>query len=600
VEVRSRTLPPALGAAVVFALALALRLLFWQATPDAAWPSSAAYQGDAFVWLGAAQALLEGREVDSGLPLRPPGMAWLLAALGGGRGGEVTALVAVWCLLGALGVLVVHRAVRRDFGAEPALIAGVLCAASTGLLVLSTSLNNETPWLLLTMLSLAGVEPLRRRPALPFAAAWGVLNAAACLVRAEHLLFFVLASAWIALGRPRPRAGRPAAARALIPLALAWIAFAAVLAPWHLRAWSRVAAFNEEPRPLHPSEEARFAAFETTLDWVRWDPEAAAALARLPAFSRRQAGLFVAATLAHRGGRRVRMEDLGILEEAFGALPAPLPERFFVALYGGLNFHLAHNALGGAGFARGPLDAPPPLRGGAQRYPPALVAGLPPADLALVYPPHSAAVAHGYRLGLGWIASNPAEALRRSGAKLRIFWSGAALGWTGYNLPTGLSGLRRNVDLVVPEGVGAGAWRLIVLAACAAGVVAGRRNPALVPWLLFIGSRAATAVVFFGYARVGATAIPVVALLIALAALHFGLGSRASREPPPPSPGRRGRPATAPARRPLTVTALAALLLVIVESARWASGPELWLDGRRAGASDPLPDAHRDLRLEVR
>ncbi|MGH9381146.1 MAG: hypothetical protein ACRD2Z_11105 [Thermoanaerobaculia bacterium] len=62
-----------LAGGLVFLLALAMRLLFWRATPDAAWPSSAAYQGDAFTWLDYARALAAGREFETGLPWRPPG-----------------------------------------------------------------------------------------------------------------------------------------------------------------------------------------------------------------------------------------------------------------------------------------------------------------------------------------------------------------------------------------------------------------------------------------------------------------------------------------------------------------------------------------------
>lgn len=589
-----RSIPAALVAGVVFLLALVLRVLFWRPTPDAAWPSSAAYQGDAFTWLAYAQALLDGAAFEGGLPWRPPGMAWLIAWLGGGREGDVAALKLVWCVLGALVALVVYRAVRRDFGDTVARIVGILCAASTGLIILSTSLNNETPWLLLAMLGVAWVEPLRRRPTAWLAGAWGAVNAAACLIRAEHLVFFVLALAWIVVGRLRAESSRAAGIRALPPLAAAPLLFLAVLAPWHLRAWSRVAEHNDTPPTQSRVEEARYAALEAGLAPMRWDPQAEAAIERVPIFARRTARIFVAATVARRGGDRVEEADLEVLEEAFGARPSALPEHFFVALYGGLNFYLANNADAVPGFTRGPLDRPPPLAGGASRYPAMLVAGLPPPDLALVYPPHNEAVAHGYRLGWRWIARHPVQALARAGAKLRGFWSGVALGWTGYNLPTGLSGLRRSVDLVVPQGLwGAAVWPLLMLLAAAAGLAVGWRHLALVPWLLFFASRAAMAVAFFGYARVGATVIPVVSLLLALAAVEVTARVRARRA------GAGEGAARGAWRRPLAVAGLVAAVLVTVETARWASRPELSLDGRPIGATDPFPDVYRDLPFEV-
>ena len=46
------------------------------------------------------------------------------------------------------------------------------------------------------------------------------------------------------------------------------------------------------------------------------------------------------------------------------------------------------------------------------------------------------------------------DALLLAAKKLRIFWRGATLGLGGYNLPLGLSGLRRQVVALVAAGVG--------------------------------------------------------------------------------------------------------------------------------------------------
>ena len=45
-----------------------------------------------------------------------------------------------------------------------------------------------------------------------------------------------------------------------------------------------------------------------------------------------------------------------------------------------------------------------------------------------------------------------------------------------------------------------------------------RSRPAAQPWLLFLASKLAVAVLFYGYARQGATTIPVMAILLALVA----------------------------------------------------------------------------------
>ncbi len=115
--------PPASGAHrsgwvgwALFAVALAVRLLYWRATPDAAWPGSANYKGDAWSWLEHAWALAADRPFELGVPIRPPGMAYVLEAFwDGSRPGLWTAGLA-WAALGALAVLLFYLAARRAFG----------------------------------------------------------------------------------------------------------------------------------------------------------------------------------------------------------------------------------------------------------------------------------------------------------------------------------------------------------------------------------------------------------------------------------------------------------------------------------------------------
>ena len=66
-------------ALLLFLLGLAVRGLAWRATPDAAWPYSALYKGDALVFLEQARELQRGRPPELGLPIHPPGTARLLA-----------------------------------------------------------------------------------------------------------------------------------------------------------------------------------------------------------------------------------------------------------------------------------------------------------------------------------------------------------------------------------------------------------------------------------------------------------------------------------------------------------------------------------------
>jgi hypothetical protein len=113
------------------------------------------------------------------------------------------------------------------------------------------------------------------------------------------------------------------------------------------------------------------------------------------------------------------------------------------------------------------------------------------------------------------------------------------------------------------------AWRLALLLAALAGARMSWRAPDLWPWLLFLASKLAVSVLFFGYARLGAVVIPVIALLIALAFQRLL------------------------ARVPATVLAAILLVAVAADAVRVASRPTLSID------ADP-PDVHRDLRLDVR
>src|SRR4029079_13933842 len=98
-------------------------------------------------------------------------------------------------------------------------------------------------------------------------------------------------------------------------------------------------------------------------------------------------------------------------------------------------------------------------------------------------------------------ASDPRAFAVLVARKLAVFWSGAALGFTGYDLPLGLGARRRRVDVVVPQWRVAVAWALLMLLAAAAGLVAAWRRPALHPWLLLPLSQLLVTAAFFGYAR---------------------------------------------------------------------------------------------------
>ncbi|MEE8524485.1 MAG: hypothetical protein V3T72_11185 [Thermoanaerobaculia bacterium] len=574
--------------AAVFVAALAARLFFWQATPDRGWPHSAVYKGDAVTWVEWANAIETGKEFELGLPIRPPGNAYLLAALGVTGPETLPRGKLVWCLLGALAVTGFFVAARAAFGLRVALIVAAWTGFSTALMGLSSSLNNETPYLALIAVLLLIAARLREQPSTEFLAAWGAVNGITCLFRVEHLLFVVLVTLWLTWrwwDADKKRSAKKPAQR------LAWIAaaFAAVLIPWHAAAWREIDRFNtREPRLEGPAESAQ-TAIEGATSHLEWTPGARSERDRLPAFLRRSMGNFVAATVMVRGGMRVTEESFESLDGAFGYRPEALSRRPFVALYGPLNFYLAHGPRSAAGFRREALDRPPDLAGGAGRYPRMLLAGLPPNDLTFAYPPHLEAVNHGYGMGLSWIRENPAETLGRTWERLWIFWQGASGGWTGWGLPCGSAGVRRAVDLAVPTGGEMRSWRLALLAVCGLGIWRGSRSPELVPWLLILATKLAATVLFFGYARHGATCVPVIALLAAVAILGPG-GDEKSSEP---------RITAATYRKWRLGAVVAAVLALGLELYRAVDPPRVLLDGQGIENGDPFPvKDHQDRRLE--
>jgi hypothetical protein len=568
----------------VFSVALVSRVAFWQATPDRDWPHSALYKGDALVWTAYAAALGRGQAFELGLPLRPPGNGYLLSWLGVTGPGDAGGAKLVWCLLGALAVALFFRAAWAAFDLPTAFGVALWCSFSTALMILSTSLNNETPYLVLVgILLLLSPRIAAERSSGPLLL-WGAVNGLACLVRVEHALLFALGLAWLALcRRPAMASGRKRWRTLAVPLGLPIVAWGAVLAPWHLASWTSIHAFNTEERSQGQATEAAQAGIERALAGLAWTPAAMAEREQLPAFARRSASNFVAATVAWRGGREVDGDDFVILDQAFGMRPRPLQGHPLVALYGPLNFYLAQRPAAPVGFDPGGLDRPPPLVGGGARYPAPLIAGLPPRELNFQYPPHLELITDGYRLGAGAIAGNPTRFLRRSLARLEVLWQGASLGWTGYDLPWGLAGVRRAVDLAVPTGRSFAAWRLALFALCAGGLWLARREWVVWLWFLFALHKMVATVLFFGYARHGATLVPVVALLTTIALVRT-LG--------------RQRPLAR--RMPIVLLVMAALGLGL-EARRWLAPPTLALDDRPVVARDPFPaDDHLEHRLSVR
>lgn len=558
-------------AVLLFVVAAAVRLLFVTATPDGAGPHSPLYKGDAAVWLGYAGAIQRGEpfQLELGLPFRPPGTAWLVAALWDGTAEGLGRLRIAWAILGALLAPLTFAAARRA-GTGVAAVAGGLVAVASGPILLSAAPNSEVPFALLAVAGLGLLPRLRERWRPVEVVAWGLLQGTACLFRAEHVLVAALGLLWLWRGWRRPAEGAAVPWSRVLARSGVLVALAiAPTVPWHVSAFADVARYDTEERPPVPPRT------------LPWSADAVEFLESLPGFVRAATQRFVEATVRYRGGDSVGTAELAVIDEAFGYRPRALPRVFFIALYGPLNFALANGPGADGGFSRRALEAPPLLEGGADRYPPDWLASLPGADqLSLDYPPHLQLVVDGYRIGASWMLTHPLDFVRLAMRKLALAWGGVAHGLGGRALPLGASGVRRPVDLTVPEGPLATAWRVAWLVLVLVGLWRARRRSMVVPWLTWMAGGFFTTVAFYGYARQGATLLPAFAVMIGFAL----------------EPLWRGRERGA-ARAGLAVLGL----VVVVEIVRWFAPPTIYVDGRASGAVEPWPPLqYASRQIEVR
>lgn len=544
-------------ASTLFAASLLCRLAHWVGSPDRSWPWAVAYQGDAPKWQQLAQGAAAS-DPETLLPFRPPAMDWFTTLLWDGNPSTSWLPRLVIAVLGALVAPLTYRALQRSFDERIAWCAGWTCALATNLVLLGSGVHSEVPYLVLFLLSLGPWDRLRTAPTAATGIAWGVLQAGCCLFRADHLLTAVLLLAWILVAR---------GPRTLLAAGTMALGLGAALAPWQLHAVHAVQRYEQENAPPLPLPGAR----------LPWDEDALQAVRAMPSFAQAPTFGFVTDTAWARNRTRVTAADLGVLEEAYGSRPGPLPTPV-LALYGPLNFFLGNSPEAGGGFSRAALDRPPPLAGGPSRYPPGLQQVLPKGGaLALGYPPHLEALRNGYRLGLDWMRAHPGEALGLVAHKLVYAWQGTATGLGSAGFPLGTSGTRRSVDLTTADGTLAVAWRALLLVLALVGFVRCLRAPGSAAWTLFVLGKLVVVAAFFGYARLGALCIPAVALWWAAALQSVPWGTTLRR----------------------VLQALCGWLL-LVELLRVVLVPGHLVDGRPPELLPPAATDHRTVRVETR
>ncbi len=180
----------------------------------------------------------------------------------------------------------------------------------------------------------------------------------------------------------------------------------------------------------------------------------------------------------------------------------PLPTFVPITIYGPINLALANHAGADGTFSRSLMAS-------------ANTSGV----LDLKNPEHLRFLLHGDRMAWDWIRQNPGGFGRLVLRKWARFFGALRLGWTQWNQPGGLAGVRGAVDVFLPDG--AGAFWITGPLALLGGILClvtpgGPRRWALVVLLLTAVGLAATGL-FFGYVRQGLLYLPLWNVLIASA-----------------------------------------------------------------------------------
>lgn len=248
-----------------------------------------------------------------------------------------------------------------------------------------------------------------------------------------------------------------------------------------------------------------------------------------------------------------------------GRLVEPLPRFVPVTMYGPINLALANHDGADGSFSAALLAA----SGNS-------------AQLQLANPEQLRFLLHGDRMAAAWIGAHPGDFVRLVGKKWALYAGALRLGWTQWNVPGGLTGLRRPVDLFVPENPAAFAlW----VPALLAGVLLLMRGEArerrwLGLTLLLTAASLAVVALFFGYARLGLLLLPLWMGVAATALVGLGrwLVARLPEDQRGLFRGPRGR----------SLTATLILLLVALEVAGTVRGHRLEATGTTLPGSSRL------------
>ncbi len=455
--------PPAeKGPGREWAWALGLTLLAWvhrlaflqSNATDRGWAYTLFYRGDArhfFLW---SDAMLSGESYDNGIPFHPPGFAAFLSVVRWflGQGPEAYFSVkATLALVSSLAVGLLYLLVRPYLGHLGALLTTLLATYHFGLYVIAIATVSEG---LFTTLLLAVLLLWSRRLEHPLAAPGRTPGSS---------WRSTLAGLTLGVGT-----GAMALIRAESALVTVLLVATGFVGWWRRRRGasgeSDDAKRRHEPQGLWAKEIVPW-----VLVGIGW--------------------AVVVAPWTLRNAESLRSFNARHAER----LAEPLPSFVPITIYGPLNLALANQDGADGTFS-----------------PDALMKRTGSDQLQLFNPLHLEYLLHGDRLACEWIRAHPAEFLRLVVKRWRLLSEVTKLGFTQWNWPGGLNGVRRPVDMFVPDrSLSSWVFPPLVLLGLATCFAAGgeRRRWAILVAMVSVATLAVTAL-FFGYVRQGVIVLP--------------------------------------------------------------------------------------------
>ncbi len=259
-------------------------------------------------------------------------------------------------------------------------------------------------------------------------------------------------------------------------------------------------------------------------------------------------------------------------------LAEPLPTLVPITIYGPINLALANNPLADGTFSRRYLASD----GGS-------------GVLNVENPEHLRFLLHGDAMARDWAVAHPGDAAHLVLQKWRLMADAWRLGWTQWNWPAGLDGVRRPIDVFVPTSNTA-MWLRLPLAIVGLGLCwtcGGRARRWLGIVLLLTAICLLTTGLFFGYARQGLLYMPLWQTFGAVTLVTVGqaIVRRRLRLPALDVDER-------PPRRLLVALACAAVVLLAMEARGARSNRNYRATGTTLPGSQKL-DPHQQMVLQV-